>query len=85
MRKVLITGIGSPLGRLLARRLAENWTVCGVDARPWVGRPREIAMHVADLRKRKFEDVMRTERPNAVVHLGVRPPLRAATLARATT
>lgn len=76
MNKVLITGIASPLGRLLARRLASGWTVCGVDARPWAGRPREIATHVADLRKREFEEVMRAERPQAVVHLGVRREMR---------
>jgi len=76
MEKVLITGIATPLGRLLARRLAASWTVCGVDARPWAGRPREIAMHVADLRKREFEEVVRAERPHAVVHLGVRREMR---------
>jgi UDP-glucose 4-epimerase len=76
MRKLLITGIASPLGRRLARRLAESWVVCGVDARPWPGRPREIAMHVADLRKRELEEVVRRERPHAVVHLGVKRELR---------
>lgn len=72
VNKVLITGIARPLGRLLARRLASGWQVCGVDARPWPGRLREIAVHVADLRKRELEDVMRAERPHAVVHLGAR-------------
>jgi len=76
MRKVLITGIASPLGRQLARRLAAGWEVCGVDTRSWPGRPRELAMHVADLRKREFEEVMRAERPHAVVHLGVRREMR---------
>jgi len=76
MGKVLITGISSPLGRLLARRLASGWQVCGVDSRSWQGRPREIAMHVADLRKRELEDVMRAEHPQAVVHLGVRREMR---------
>jgi UDP-glucose 4-epimerase len=82
MEKVLITGIATPLGRLLARRLAASWTVCGVDARPWAGRPREIAMHVADLRKREFEEVVRSERPLAVVHLGVRREMRGDERAR---
>ena len=82
MDKVLITGIASPLGRLLARRLAQGFTVCGVDARPWAGRPREVAMHVADLRKREFEEVMRSERPSAVVHLGVRREMRGDERAR---
>jgi UDP-glucose 4-epimerase len=72
MEKVLITGMAAPLGRLLARRLAASWAVTGVDSRPWPGRPREITMCVADLRKREFEEVVRAERPHAVVHLGVR-------------
>ena len=70
MPKVLITGISGALGRLLARRLQNAFTVCGVDERPWPGRPREIAVHAADLRKREFEEVMRSERPQAVVHQG---------------
>ena len=82
MKKVLITGIAAPLGRLLARRLASSWSVCGVDARLWAGRPREIAAHVADLRKREFEEVMRAERPHAVVHLGVKRDLRGDERAR---
>jgi UDP-glucose 4-epimerase len=76
MPKLLITGIASPLGRLLARRLAASWEVCGVDTRPWPGRPREIALHRADLRKREFEECLRAERPHAVVHLGVKRELR---------
>ena len=76
MKKLLITGIASPLGRHLARRLAQSWAVVGVDAKPWAGRPREVAMHVCDLRKREFEELMRAERPHAVVHLGVKRELR---------
>jgi UDP-glucose 4-epimerase len=77
MPKLLLTGVASPLGRLLARRLAESWAVCGVDSRPWAGRPREIALHVVDLRKRAFEEVVRHERPEAVVHLGFERDLRS--------
>jgi UDP-glucose 4-epimerase len=76
MPKLLITGIATPLGRLLARRLAQGWEVCGVDAKPWPGRPREIAAHVCDLRKREFEEIVRSERPHAIVHLGVKRELR---------
>jgi UDP-glucose 4-epimerase len=70
MEKVLITGIAGGLGRLLARRLLENYEVCGVDRVPWEGRPRSVTVHVVDLRKRGFEDVIRTELPTAVVHMG---------------
>ena len=70
MEKVLITGIAGGQGRLLARRLAENYEVCGVDRVEWEGAPRGIRVHVVDLRKKKFEDVIRTELPAAIVHMG---------------
>ncbi len=70
MEKVLVTGIAGGLGRLLARRLLESWEVTGVDRVPFEGRPRGIEVHVVDLRKKKFEDVIRTEQPNAIVHMG---------------
>ena len=70
MEKVLITGISRGQGRLLARRLLENYEVCGVDQEDWEGHPRGIRVHVVDLRKKKFEDVIRTELPNAIVHMG---------------
>ena len=70
MEKVLITGISGGQGRLLARRLRENFEVCGVDRVAWEGHPRGIRVHVVDLRKKKFEDVIRIESPSAVVHMG---------------
>ncbi len=70
MEKVLITGISGGQGRLLTRRLLENYEVCGVDRVPWEGHPPEVAVHVVDVRKKKFEDVIRTELPTAVVHMG---------------
>jgi len=70
MEKVLITGISGGQGRLLARRLRESYEVCGVDRVGWEGAPRGVQVHVVDIRKKKFEDVIRTEMPTAVVHLG---------------
>jgi UDP-glucose 4-epimerase len=70
MEKVLITGISGGQGRLLARRLMENYEVCGVDRVAWEGHPRGIRVHVVDVRKKKFEDVIRTEMPTAIVHMG---------------
>jgi UDP-glucose 4-epimerase len=70
MEKVLITGISGGQGRLLARRLMENFEVCGVDRVDWEGHPRGIRVHVVDIRKKKFEDVIRTEMPTAIVHMG---------------
>jgi UDP-glucose 4-epimerase len=70
MEKVLITGIAGGQGRLLARRLVENYEVCGVDRVAWEGAPRGVRIHNVDLRKKKFEDVIRTELPTAIVHMG---------------
>jgi UDP-glucose 4-epimerase len=70
MEKVLITGISGGQGRLLARRLRANFEVCGVDRVAWEGHPRGIRVHVVDLRKKTFENVIRAESPSAVVHMG---------------
>jgi UDP-glucose 4-epimerase len=70
MEKVLITGIAGGQGRLLTRRLRENYEVCGVDRAEWRGAPRGVSVHRVDVRKKKFEDVIRTEMPSAVVHMG---------------
>ena len=71
MERVLITGIAGGQGRLLARRLLESHEVCGVDWVPWEGHPQGVSVHEVDLRKKKFEDVIRTELPTMVVHLGM--------------
>ncbi len=55
---------------MLARRLSAEGDVCGVDSAAWETRPPKVPVYRADLRKREFEDVIRTERPDAVVHLG---------------
>jgi len=70
MEKVLITGISGGQGRLLARRLMEKYEVCGADRVNWEGHPTGIRVHVVDLTKKKFEDVIRTELPNHIVHMG---------------
>ena len=67
--KLLITGIAGGQGRLIARRVADAFQIAGVDRAAWEGYPPSIRMHVVDLRKRRFEDVFRTERPDAIVHL----------------
>jgi UDP-glucose 4-epimerase len=69
MERLLITGITGGQGRLVAKRVAGDYNVVGVDVVPWQGRPREVALHVTDLRSKKLEDVFRRERPAAVVHL----------------
>src|SRR5262249_14074640 len=66
---VLITGIAGGQGRLIARRLANTFDLVGVDRSSWEGHPPGLRVHTVDIRKRKFEDIFRTERPTAVVHL----------------
>jgi UDP-glucose 4-epimerase len=67
--KLLITGIAGGLGQLLVDKVRDFFKIAGVDRTEWPGFPRDVTMHVVDLRKRKFEDVFRTERPDSVVHL----------------
>lgn len=68
--KVLITGIAGGQGRLIATRLAAAHPVSGVDRERWPGHPSDVTVHLVDIRKRKFEDVLRLERPDAIVHHG---------------
>ena len=69
--KVLITGVSGVIGRMVADRLAHaGHEVLGIDDRPWPDAPRGVKMTEADLRKRPAEDVFRTNKPEAVVHMG---------------
>lgn len=65
-----MTGVAGALGRLVARRLMHRYRVIGVDSKRWKSCPPGIPTYIVDLRKRRFEDVVRTERPDVVVHLG---------------
>jgi len=68
--KVLITGIAGKQGQIVATRLARaGHEVAGIDRRPWHGAPDGITVHQADIRKRPAEDVFRTYRPEAVIHM----------------
>lgn len=68
--KVIVAGVAGRLGQMVAERLVEKGhTVVGVDRRPWIGAPSAIEVHTVDLRKRAAEDVFRTHRPDAVIHM----------------
>lgn len=68
--KVLITGISGAMARALARRLlAGGHAVIGIDPRPWPDAPDGVEVHRVDVRKRPAEDVFRTRKPDAVVHM----------------
>ncbi len=67
----MITGITGRLGQALARRLHREWEVIGIDRRPIDTLPRDIEFHQVDLRRRKAEDVFRTHRVDALIHLNI--------------
>lgn len=70
-RPVLVTGICGRLGRRLARRLHRERAVVGIDRREFVGRPKDVAHHQIDIRRKKTQDIFRQGNLAAVVHLGV--------------
>ncbi len=78
MERILITGIAGGLGRLVARRLVREAEVTGVDRHAWRSKPPEIRLHRVDLLKRAFEDVIRTEKPQVVIHMGFVRDFRSA-------
>jgi UDP-glucose 4-epimerase len=70
-RPVLITGICGRLGRRVARMLHRERRVIGIDRRPFLGKPKDIVHYQVDIRRKKTRDIIRQERPSAIVHLGV--------------
>jgi UDP-glucose 4-epimerase len=68
--RVLVTGISGKLGRLVGLELLRRgYDVVGIDRRPWPEGPPEIEVHQVDIRKRPAEDVFRTYRPDAAIHM----------------
>ena len=68
--KVLVTGITGQLGQLVGRRLVDKgYEVIGIDRRPWPDAPDGIEIFETDIRKRPAEDVFRTQRPQAAIHM----------------
>ncbi len=69
---VIVTGICGRLGRSVARRLHRQFSVVGVDRRPFPDRPADVEHHELDLRSKRVRELFR--RPDgvqALVHLGV--------------
>lgn len=68
--KVLVTGIAGALGRRVAIQLqSAGHEVIGIDRRPWYHPPEGIRVFQHDIRKRPAEDVFRTQRPEAMIHM----------------
>jgi len=78
--RVMITGVSSPIARLLAAKLLERGhEIMGLDRRAWENAPAGVEMHAVDIRKRAAEDLFRKWRPEAVVHMATVTHLVAAT------
>jgi UDP-glucose 4-epimerase len=73
---VLVTGICGRLGQLLARTLHRRDRVIGVDRRDFEGCPEDILHYQIDTRRKKTQDIFRSNAIRAVVHLGVMHDLR---------
>lgn len=67
----MITGICGRLGRRIARQLHRTRPVIGIDRRPFRGKPKDIAHHQLDIRRKKARDIFRRGDIGALVHLGV--------------
>ena len=68
--RVLVTGVAGRIGRIVARRLLfEGHEVVGIDRRPWPDAPKGLEMHNVDIRKRPAENVFRSGKLDAVVHM----------------
>lgn len=68
--RVLVAGIASRFGHLVAEELLrQGHEVLGVDRRAWPDAPPEIELFRGDIRKRPVEDVFRTWKPEAVIHM----------------
>ncbi len=68
--RILITGVGGKIGRLVASQLLNGGhEVIGVDRRPWPRAPEKLELYRVDVRKRAAEEVFRHHRPDAVVHM----------------
>ena len=68
---VLVTGLCGRLGQRLLRRLHRVRPVIGIDRRALLGIPKDVTLHRIDIRKKKTQEIFRSERLGAVVHLGI--------------
>jgi len=78
-KQIVITGIGGRFGRLVAQRLHRlgEYEVVGIDRRRISGLPKDVRHLQVDLRSKRAQDVFRTGRVAAAVHVGLRHNPRA--------
>lgn len=69
-RCVVVTGAAGSIGQLAVDHLARrDFVVHAVDKRPLTRLPKGVVGHVADIKKRGFDDTLRKVHPDAVLHL----------------
>jgi len=68
--KILITGISGKLAQKVALELcARGHSLTGIDRRPWPDSPPGVRLVQTDIRKPEAEEVFRSVRPDAVIHM----------------
>lgn len=68
--KIVIPGVAGGLARHVASRLLrQGHEVIGIDSRKFWDVPDGLELHAVDIRKRAAEDVFRTRKPDAVIHM----------------
>ncbi|MEM9696960.1 MAG: SDR family oxidoreductase, partial [Myxococcota bacterium] len=68
--RILIPGISGLLGQRVATAArAAGHDVVGIDRRRWPDAPDGVEIHHVDIRKRAAEDIFRSFRPEAVIHM----------------
>jgi UDP-glucose 4-epimerase len=74
---VLVTGISGSFGTLVAKKLAKDYNVMGVDRRPLRTKIENVEHHELDLRRKSAYQLLKAKVPDSIVHLGVlRNPLK---------
>ncbi|MFZ9887846.1 MAG: NAD-dependent epimerase/dehydratase family protein [Myxococcota bacterium] len=69
--RAVVTGSAGALGQLLVRKLHRTHEVIGVDRRPFIDRPKDVEHHRIDLRRKSAFLLVKQQRPDAILHLGV--------------
>jgi UDP-glucose 4-epimerase len=68
---VAITGISGNLGQALAKQVHGHAPIVGVDRRPLLGLPKDVEMHLVDIRRNRADEVFRQRRIKALIHMGI--------------
>jgi UDP-glucose 4-epimerase len=70
--EVMVTGAGSPRGRLVTEHLMGlGHEVVAVHSEPWPNPPEGLTLHELDHRRRGFEELMRQHSFEAIVHMAL--------------